>query len=276
MSRLGPQIALGDAPSFRRRGRAHRWLRLALVVAILALAVVLLVRSLGLRGSEATPLPPASGGIVVLDVSASISSDTYARIAATLQRLVRSNGRYGLVLFSDTAYQALPPNTSSRELRPYARFFTVPRRTGPGALPTLRKSPWTDTFSGGTRISTGMGLALDVIRRDRVENPAVLLVSDLDNDTADLDRVSELAVAYRRAGIPLHVIGLDPAPEDVAFVRRLVPQDGSFTRAELPGEGSQRSPVEIDRVLVTGTALMGLCCAMLAVFSLRLRWKPVE
>ena len=29
MSRLGPQIVLGDAPSFRRRGRAHRWLRLA-------------------------------------------------------------------------------------------------------------------------------------------------------------------------------------------------------------------------------------------------------
>ena len=105
----------------------------------------------------------------MLDVSASISSDTYARIAATLDRLVRSNGSYGLILFSDTAYQALPPNTPARELRPLVRFFDAPRRRPrPARCREAPRSPWTDAFGAGTRISTGLSLALDVIREQRL------------------------------------------------------------------------------------------------------------
>ena len=267
------RIPLADAASFRRRASRQGFLRLALALALLATGALVLAAGLGLRASETTPLPPSSGGIVVLDVSASISSETYARIAGTLQRLVRSDGRYGLVLFSDTAYQALPPNTSARELRPYVRFFAVPERTGPGALPTVPRSPWTDSFSGGTRISTGLALALDVIRRERLDDPAVLLVSDLDDDTADLDRVTELAVAYRRADIPLHVIGLNPAPEDVAFVQTLVTRRGSFTRASLPSEGTQRGGVSVDRTLVVAPALLAGLFAVSSILSLRLGWR---
>ena len=75
----------------------------------------------------------------------------------------------------------------------------------------------------------GLALALDVIRSDRLARPAVLLVSDLDDDTGDLERVGQVAIAYRRAGIPLHVVGLDAAPEDVAFIRRFCP--GRLVRA---------------------------------------------
>ena len=268
------RIPLADAASFRRRASRQGLLRLALALALLATGALVLAASLGLRASETTPLPPSSGGIVVLDISASISSDTYARIAATLQRLVRSDGEYGLVLFSDTAYQALPPNTDARHLRPYVRFFAVPQRARPGALPSVPRSPWTDSFSGGTRISTGLALALDVIRRERLEDPAVLLVSDLDDDTADLDRVSELAVAYRRAGIPLHVIGLNPAPEDVAFVQRLVTREGSFTRASLPSEGTRRDVAPVSRTLVVAPALIAVLLAASSILSLRLGWRP--
>ena len=177
----------------------------------------------------------------MLDVSASISSDTYARIAATLDRLVRSNGSYGLILFSDTAYQALPPNTPARELKPLLSVLRRPHGDRSGALPQAPRSPWTDAFGAGTRISTGLSLALDVIRKERLTHPAVLLVSDLDDDSGDVDRVSQAAIAYRRAGIPLHVVGLNAAPEDVAFIRRFVTGKGSFEQAALPSERSSGS-----------------------------------
>ena len=73
-----------------------------------------------------------------------------------------------------------------------------------------------------------------MIRKERLSHPAVLLVSDLDDDSGDVDRVSQAAIAYRRAGIPLHVVGLNAAPEDVAFIRRFVTGKGSFEQAALP------------------------------------------
>ena len=121
------------------------------------------------------------------------------------------------------------------------RFFDVPTETAPGALPQAPRSPWTDAFGAGTRISTGLSLALDVIRKEQLTNPAVLLVSDLDDDSGDIDRVSQTAIAYRRAGIPLHVVGLNAAPEDVAFIRRFVTGKGSFEQAALPSERSSGS-----------------------------------
>ena len=79
-----------------------------------------------------------------------------------------------------------------------------------------------------------------MIRKERLPHPAVLLVSDLDDDSGDVDRVSQAAIAYRRAGIPLHVVGLNAAPEDVAFIRRFVTGKGSFEQAALPSEQASR------------------------------------
>ena len=266
-------VPLGDAGRFERRATTVRRLRVVVAAILVALVVVALIAALRLRPTASALLPSSASGVIVLDLSASISSDTYARISATLDRLIRSDGSYGLVVFSDTAYQALPPGTPARELRPLARFFNVAPRSSPGALPDVPRSPWSDSFSAGTRISTGLELALDVIRRDRLERPAVLLVSDLDDDTGDLDRVSRVAIAYRRAGIPLHVVGLNPSPEDVAFVRRLVPENGSFTRAALPGEREQEVSGRVDTVLTGSAVLVGLSLAALLVLTQRLRWR---
>ena len=157
-----------------------------------------------------------------------------------------SRGRYGLVLFSDVAYQALPPGTRAAELAPVRAVLRREEQRDAGrACRELPRSPFTDTFSAGTRISTGLALALDVIRDERSSIPPSCSISDLDNETADLERVTNLALAYRRAGIPLHVVGLNPAPEDEAFMRRVVPSNGSFTTARLPeeGDGSSSAPV---------------------------------
>jgi hypothetical protein len=268
-----PSIPLADFGAFVRRSLAVRRIQLALAALLVGLGATVLLAALSVRATTTSVLPRSASGIVVLDVSASISSDTYARIAGTLDRLVRSGGEYGLVLFSDTAYQALPPHTPSRELRPFSRFFTVAKRSEPGALPQLPRSPWADAFSAGTRISTGLTLALDVIREERVARPAVLLVSDLDNDTGDLERVTQVALAYRRAGIPLHVIGLNAAPEDVAFIRQIVPRDGTLSAAPPPGERAASTSAELDLRLVLAAVLAAVVFAAFVAATERLRWR---
>ena len=271
MSRFS--VPLGDAPTLRHRARTVRVVRYLIVATLVCVAALAFLAAIRLRPERESPLPTSASGIVVLDISASISSDTYARISATLTRLVRSKGAYGLILFSDTAYQALPPGTPARELTPFARFFDIRLQERPGALPDLPRSPWSESFSAGTRISTGLELALQIVREQRLVDPAVLLVSDLDDDTGDLPRVSRLAIAYRRAGIPLHVVGLNPAPDDAAFVRRLVPANGSFTRAPLPERGDNAVSGRFDAALAAWAVAVAVALAALLVLTVRPRWR---
>ena len=275
MRALSASIPLGDAAAFDRRARMVRRARIGLAALVAGAAVLCLAVALHLPASTTSLLPPSSNGVVVLDVSASISSGTYARIATTLDRLIRSNGSYGLVLFSDTAYQALPPSTPARELQPIKRFFAVPRQRSPGALAETPPSPWTDSFGAGTRISTGLSLALDVIRANRLTHPAVLLVSDLDDDTGDLARVSQVATAYRRAGIPLNVVGLNASPEDAAFMRRLVPGKGTLTEATLPSEEQASASGGTNVLLVVAAVLVAVGLAAFLLLTEPLRWRPM-
>jgi hypothetical protein len=264
-------IPLADVGAFARSSSHTRRARLLLVALLLAATALAVLATFRLRPPTTAFLPQGTNGVVVLDVSASISSDHYARIATTLQRIARSRGRYGLVVFSDVAYQALPPGTRAAEFRPYTRFFDVRAQAGPGALPELPRSPWTDSFSAGTRISTGLSLALDVIREERLRDPAVL-VSDLDNDTNDLERVTNLAIAYRREQIPLHVVGLNPDPEDVAFIRRVIPDNGSFTTARLEEEGGASSSAPVPFALAGLAGIAAALLGLVLVATERLRW----
>jgi len=273
VSGIPTSIPLGDAAWFERRARTIRQARITVGALVALAAVAFFVVSLRQPSAPPSLLPASSSGIIVLDVSASISSDTYARIDATLERLVRSKGSYGLILFSDTAYQALPPNTPARELRPLQRFFAVKGAGSPGALPEAPRSPWTDSFGGGTRISTGLSLALDEIRARKLVDPAVLLVSDLDDDSGDVDRVSQVAIAYRRAGVPLHVVGLNADPRDAAFVQRFVAGNGSFTRATLPSESSGSATGTVSTALVVLAVLVAALLAAFLLGSEPLRWR---
>jgi hypothetical protein len=271
-----PAVPLADARAFARRGRLVRALHLAVAAAVVGAAVLAFDAAHALRVTPSPPLPADGSGIVVLDLSASISSDTYARIAATLDRLIGSDGHYGLILFSDTAYQALPPGTPAAELRPFRRFFTVPPQTRPGALPELPASPWAASFSSGTRISTGLQLALDVVRADRLARPSVLLVSDLDDDTGDIGRLARVAGTYRSAGIPLHVVGLNAHPEDEAFLRGLVPPGATFTAAGLPGDADAGLSRGTSWPLVGAAALLALALGGYLWIGLPMRWRASQ
>jgi hypothetical protein len=267
-------IPLADAPSFSgvaRRTAVVRALLALLLVAALATGFVLARR----LQADRTFLPPRTSGVVVLDVSSSISVDTYQRLAHTLRELAGTRRGYGLVLFSDVAYEALPPGTPSVELRPYIRYFAVPARGQGATLPP--ETPWSLAFAGGTRISSGLDLARRLLARDAIRDGSVLLISDLDNDREDSSRLTAAMLAYEEASIPLRVVGLNPAPDDAEYFRRLLGRAAAVTEARLPAEGEETAPASLaaafPRWLFAAGGLLVLLLALNELWSGRLTWQ---
>jgi hypothetical protein len=263
-----PLAQLELLASSRRRTTA---VRAGLGAGVAALLVVAATIAFHPSQREVRFLPQASDGIVVLDVSASISSDSFQRIGTTLRDLAAGDARYGLVLFSDVAYDALPPGTPSRELAPYARFFTLPAASRSGFLPQYPANPWTDTFSGGTRISAGLGLALQRIRADRLSHPGVVLVSDLDDDPGDLRNLASVTLAYRQLGIPVRIVALDPARADEQLFSRLLAGAAHVTHARAPG--TQRAQgARLPLTLVVLALCISCALAAFELWSANLVW----
>ena len=266
-------IPLADLGRLAQAAR-RTWRLRILAAAAAILAAVLAVVAAGRMDSTTTPfLPKNTNAIVVLDVSASISNETYSQIAATLTRLARSGGRYGLVLFSDTAYQALPPGTSARELGAFARFFVVPTQAEPGRAPTPPANPWSKQFSAGTRISTGLRLALDIVRARGLDRTGVILVSDLDDDAGDIEALTSTALDYRKLGVPLRVVGLDPAPQDQRLVERLVAKPGDLRDADEGAETQGRVDGSSPATMVSLALAAAGALALLVLLTERLRWE---
>jgi hypothetical protein len=267
-------VPLADVRPLRRTARRTRAVRIGLALASVGAASVALAASLRTPADAMPLLPPGSDGIVVLDLSASVSASVNRRLAATLDRLANAGGRYGLVLFSDTAYLALPPRTPAVELRSFARFFRVPAQDG-GQLEQLPESPWSGQFSAGTQISTGLALALDVIRRDAGSPATVLLVSDLDDAVSDVEPLAAIAVEYRRENVPLRVVALDADPDDRALMTALLARPGDLLVAPDPGAVAGRPATADGRsvTLVVSAAVTAALLALLLAASARVRWK---
>jgi hypothetical protein len=223
-------IPLADAAAFGRTARRTALLRLGLAAALAGTFAAAVLSVPGSRGGAGL-LDPGTSPIVVLDVSASVSSAGQQReIAAALRNLSSGGGRLGLVVFSDVAYEALPPGTPASELRPLVRFFERP--PGPRSPRTAPRSPWAGALSGGTKIWAGLALAREMLRRDRVENGSVVLVSDLADAPNDRAQLADAIVAYVRDGIPLRVVALDPEPEDERLFRGFLERPGALVRVE--------------------------------------------
>ena len=266
-------IPLADTSPLARAGRRTTAIRIGAAAGLVALAVAAVLIGRHPRVHEVRFLPENSNGIVVLDLSASISSETYSRIGQTLSELSSSRGRYGLVVFSDSAYEALPPGAPASAFQPLVRLFTLPPQRRPGVPPNFPVNPWTDSFSAGTRISTGLELARSILIGDRLARPAVLLVSDLDDEPGDLPALTSVAVAYRQEGIPLHVVGLNPAPEDERLFRRFVGGSGSLSHARLPNEvGSGSSSAAFPLGLVAIAIALAALLALNELWNARLVW----
>jgi hypothetical protein len=265
-------IPLAD---YERLGRARRRTtvtRAGLAALLVGLVIATAVTALRPSAKTLNFLPHGSTGIVVLDLSASISTDTYQRIGKTLTELSATNGHYGLIVFSDVAYEALPPGTPSAALKPYARYFTLPRARN-GFLPQFPNNPWTNSFSGGTRIAAGLGLALRIIQDQGLKRPAVVLVSDLDDDPGDLKSLAGVSLAYRQASIPVRIVALNPQPRDAALFGRLLERAASLQQARLPGERSRTIGASVPPWLAVLAVLVALGLAASELWATRLTWS---
>jgi len=210
---------LADLHPIRRPATRTSLLRvlLALALAGTLAAAVLAGRSAG--SGRAAVLPQgATTGVVALDMSASIAGPVYARVATTLRGIVAANQGIGLEMFSDTAYELLPPNSPSTALAQFIPFF-VPVSYSHGA-PNFQQSPWSD-FSGGTRISAGLLGAARALRTAGVRHGAILLVSDLDDSVGDQSSLVGASLQLRREHIPVRIVPLFADPVNKAYFATL-------------------------------------------------------
>jgi len=167
-----PAVYSHDAETLRAVSLRTRLLSVLIALGAVTLLVIATASARGLN-TGSPRLLSGQAGILVIDLSASIGEDDYEGIRRTVRRLIDEDASVGLVVFSDVGYELLPPGTPASELRPLLRLL-VPRR------PTLDDAglpvnPWAQSFRAGTRISTALALARDVLVRDKVRTASSCL-----------------------------------------------------------------------------------------------------
>lgn len=255
--------ALGDlsllAPAAERTLLVRCALALALASALAG--AVLLSRSAG--SGRAAVLPEGvKTGVIVLDSSASISGPSLERIAAVLHGLGAANQGMGLVMFSDTAYELLPPNSPASALLEFERFFN-PSRIAHGQ-PVYAPNPWVQ-FSGGTRISTGLLAGLHALRRAHVTHGSLLLISDLDDSSADAEALVAAALTLKNAHVPVRIVPLFAAPPDVRTFTSLFGSQAFIPPSAFRSHSTRKvEPIAASwpwALLVVGAVLVALLAA---------------
>jgi hypothetical protein len=237
------EIPVAERQPLRLALRRTLLVRVLLGLALLATLAYAFVLSRGEDVRAAPLLPRGGAGMVVLDLSLSIGQ--FDRIAETLRRLAREDEHAGLVVFSDAAYELLPPGSPGRELGSLVRFFT-PRGGTDDEYPA---NPWeAGGFRAGTRISGGLEVAREALERAGVENGSILLVSDLDV-AQDESNLSSVLVALEREGIELRLVPLAAQPQNRAFFEQLA------GRAAFVAESDPESSLATERERRFGGAL---------------------
>ena len=279
-----------------------------LLLALLVLAFLLVHEKDPTAGAPL--IPGAEGGVIVLDLSASIGSTPHLRTANALRYVQQTRQSFGLVLFSDTAYEAVPPGTASTEMAPFMRHFGRARlypciRRGARPCPAgtyevpadtpwdeynelveaatrggARVNPWSGSFRSGTRISRGLEMARETLRRDGMNGLGILLISDLDDSLFDVPQLTQTLIRFQREHVPVKVVGLRPAKDDRDIFKRVLGEDAFVTRPELQRKREALAREQRDGI---GTAfplaLAGVAALILLLLALnehlcgRLTWR---
>jgi hypothetical protein len=232
-----PAVPVADFAALASAKRRTLIVRAVLGGGAVGLLVLAVVVAHGLEAPIENVLPQGRSGVVVLDLSRSIGATPAGEVLKALRRLDSPDQRLGLVVFSDTAYELLPAGSPGTELRPIERFFApIPGRLRRGK-PVFPVSPWDDSFRGGTRISTGLRVGWEMLRREGIRNGAVLLVSDLATEANDLPNVVALGNSMRGAHVPVRILALGPRPSDRRLFERIFGSDAFVPEAEPLGTG---------------------------------------
>jgi hypothetical protein len=252
-------IAIGDASELTFARRRTLAVRVVLAGAALALlgAAAASARHLDVR--ERGFLPPGSTGVVVLDLSLSIEEKSYPEVQRALRRLISADAPVGLVVFSDVPYELLPPGSPASELRPLLRVLE-PSQTG------TPLNPWWQAFRAGTRISSALDLARGMLRRDKVRDGYIVLVSDLETAPDDVEVVSRALRRLRDDKLDVRVIPLAASSDGIDLFQGILGKDAFV--------GLPTDQAQVDRVLTahatspvptTLLVLGGLLFAVLAL-----------
>jgi hypothetical protein len=242
-------VPIADAR--RLRGATRRSL------AVRALAVALLLGAVGLLAATTAPATGAStvatngsATVVLLDLSGSIDSSASATIIRTLRRVARGGGRAGLVLFSDSAEEAVPPTAPARLLSGYVRLFT------PTAHGAAFHNPWSLDFSAGTQIGVGLRAAREALARAGIHRGRVILVSDLGDSISDLPLLRRQVAALAHGGIGLRIAAVPGAERgDLSYYGRALGADALRANA-LPAPRRRRAELLLAVLLAAGAILL--------------------
>ena len=271
-------LPIADAPALGHAARRARILRALLVCALVGLVGAAV--ALATRNSPAVAVAaPASAPVteVVLDVSGSVGNRTFGFTERALRRLSRG-GPVGLIVFSDSAEEALPPGTPAVELTPLVRLFRPVREPAapagyPSASSRYPMSPWYVSFSGGTRISAGLAAAREALTRDHVRG-RIVLISDLGDAADDLAKMKRELVALEQAGIELRVM---PLPNTFARdLKRFHTLEGpevanvALTPQRPP---AQTAGISVPASLAALAVLLAFALAANELYGVSLRWR---
>jgi uncharacterized protein (DUF58 family) len=238
--RSSDSIPLADSSSLSRAARRHAAARALLAVALLGLVAVAVAIARGLDPEESAFLPRGRNAVVVLDLSKSVEGAAYDRVRRVLEDVVAAKKPVGLVVFSDAPYELLPPGSPAAHVEPLLRYFRPIRGSGAQYPP----NPWQQAFSGGTSVSSALGLGRRILLRDRIEDGSLLLVSDLEVPLSDVPALSQEISEMRRDGLSLRVVPLF-ATSDARFVFERMAGRSAFVDAEAlrrtSAEGGVRS-----------------------------------
>ena len=263
------RLDLADAPALARATKRTRAMR-----TVLALALAGLVAGAALTAAKGGT-PPAKAALggkknieIALDLSGSVTSDTGGAVGDALKALQRQarGGTVGLILFSDSAEETLPPGSSPAELASFIRYFSDPHRP--------IKNPWSNGFSAGTAISRGVDAAREALKRDHLGG-RVVIVSDLGDAYTDREAlVSSLRALKAMPGVAGSVLPLPAADTSVLIlVRKIL---GSHVVLQVPPHTGQAESVRAPAfplTLVTLAALAALALAANELLAVSFRWR---
>jgi hypothetical protein len=271
LRRSGPAgIPHGDQRKLDDAVRRTTVIRLVLGAALVGLlaAAFLMARDKDVRADAF--FPPERSGIVVVDMSASVSPLTYRRIGRALRRIAAANEPVGVIVFSDAAYELFPPGTPGRELTPLVRFFTPLEGKQHSAFDAdFPANPWQENFAGGTRISEGLRVARAVLDRDQIEQATVLLISDLEAPQSDRLRIVDSVTALQNDGYDVRVVPLFSQPQNREFFARLVGPES------MVAESSLAAPIDADELGLGGSTpwlFLAFGAALVAALAANERW----
>lgn len=210
--RSKPGLPYGELPALKRPRLRTTAFRLVFGVALVGAFLAALTVA---RNRDARPdplLPVGTTGMIVLDLSASAGlQPDYGQL---LRRIAAANEPTGVVVFSDHAYELVPPGTPGKDLAPMIRFFSA----------TSVENPW-GSFQTGTNLAAGLELAREVLERDRIERGTILLASDLEFFSDDGARLTTALAELRSEGTELRILPLGAREEQKRFFEAIVGAD---------------------------------------------------